>query len=118
MHSVVPDICNTNGCLISVTLQWLKYSTSHNSATHYTKKGHTHSKNDRNPFLSFIIHNDWLQNYYWFAVKSVTPHFVVVVSNLLPIYFHIGSGMPYMCIFVEELGMTDTCLWLELEHKQ
>ena len=60
--------------------------------------------------------------------KRMTPNFVVVVSGLLPISGHIGWGMPYQCIFVEEavilLGaITDkfgvnTCLWSELEHKQ
>ena len=32
----------------------------------------------------------------------MTPNFVVVVSVLLPISGHIGWGMPYQCIFVEE----------------
>ena len=54
----------------------------------------------------------------------MTPNFVVVVS----VCCHIGSGMPYTCIFVEDtvalLGaMADkmgvkTCLWSELEHMQ
>ena len=58
----------------------------------------------------------------------MTPNFVVVVSVLLPISCHIGSGMPYTYIFVEDtvalLGaMADkmgvkTCLWSELEHMQ
>ena len=44
----------------------------------------------------------------------MTPNFVVVVSVLLPICCHIGWGMPYLCIFVEEgvalLGaITDGC---------
>ena len=33
----------------------------------------------------------------------MTSNFVVVVSVLLPIYCHIGWGMPYMCIFDEEV---------------
>ena len=37
------------------------------------------------------------------SVKSMTPNFVVVVSVLLPICCHIGWGMPYLCIFVEEV---------------
>ena len=42
----------------------------------------------------------------------MAPNFVVVVSVLLPICCHIDSGMPYMCIFVEEVvpllgAMTD-----------
>ena len=37
------------------------------------------------------------------SVKSMTPYFVVVVGVVLPIYCHIGSGMPYLCIFVEEV---------------
>ena len=58
----------------------------------------------------------------------MTPNFVVVVSVLLPISGHIGWGIPYQCIFVEEfvtlLGAiaeemgVNTCLWSELEHKQ
>ena len=58
----------------------------------------------------------------------MTPNFVVVVSVLLPICCHIGSCMPYLCIFGEEVitllgAMTDE--WArplvcgrELEHKQ
>ena len=37
MHVIVPDICNENGCLILVTLQWFKYRTNPNSATPYTE---------------------------------------------------------------------------------
>ena len=33
----------------------------------------------------------------------MTPNFVVVVSVLLPVSDHIGWGMPYLCIFVEEV---------------
>ena len=33
----------------------------------------------------------------------MTSNFVVVVNVLLPICCHIGSGMPYLCIFVEEI---------------
>ena len=42
--------------------------------------------NQRNPFLSFVFHNDWLQNHCWLSVRSMTPNFVVVVSVLLPIW--------------------------------
>ena len=35
----------------------------------------------------------------------MTPNFVVVVSVLLPICCHIGSGMPYLYIFVGEVVM-------------
>ena len=35
----------------------------------------------------------------------MTPNFVAVVSVLLPICCHNGLGMPYLCIFVEEVGM-------------
>ena len=58
----------------------------------------------------------------------MTPNVAAVVSVLLPICCHIGSGMSYLCIFVEEtvplLGpMADqwelkTRLWSELDHKQ
>ena len=58
----------------------------------------------------------------------MTPNFVVVVSVLLPICCHIGSGMPYLYIFVGEVVMllgaisekmgVKTCLWSVLEHKQ
>ena len=42
----------------------------------------------------------------------MTPNFVVVVSVLLPICCYIGSCMPYLYIFVEEVvpllgAMTD-----------
>ena len=33
----------------------------------------------------------------------MTPYFVVFVSVLLPICCHIGLGMPYLNIFVEEV---------------
>ena len=33
----------------------------------------------------------------------MTPNFVITVSVLLPICRHIGSGMLYLCIFVEEV---------------
>ena len=32
----------------------------------------------------------------------MTTNFVVFISVLPPIYCHIGWGMPYLCIFVEE----------------
>ena len=71
----------------------------------------------------------WLaQNHCLLSLKSMAPNFVVVFSVLLPICCHIGSGMPYLWIFVEEtvrlLGpMADkwgvkSRLWSELEHKQ
>ena len=53
----------------------------------------------------------------------MTPYYVVVVGVVLPMYCHIGSSMPYLYIFVEEvvafLGtMTDK--WIsfgrELKH--
>ena len=33
----------------------------------------------------------------------MTPNFVAAVSVLLPICGHICQGMPYLCIFVEEV---------------
>ena len=47
--------------------------------------------------------------------KSMTPNFVVIVNVLLPICCHIGSGMPYLHIFAEEIdallgAMTDKCV--------
>ena len=115
MHFIVPDIWNQKGCFISVMLQWFKYSTNPNGATLYTEKSHTF-KNDWNPFLSFVFHNDWLQNHPWLSLKSMTPNFEAVVSVLLPICGQICQGMPYMCIFVEEvihfLGtMTEKWVW-------
>ena len=41
MHFTVPDICNQNGCLISVTLQKFKYRTNPNGSTLYTKTSQT-----------------------------------------------------------------------------
>ena len=35
--------------------------------------------------------------------KGMAPNFVVLVSVLLPICCHNGWGMPYLCIFVEEV---------------
>ena len=53
--------------------------------------------------LSFVFHNGWLQNHCWLSAKGMTPNFVVFVSVLLPICCHIGWGMPYLCISVEEV---------------
>ena len=41
MHFIVPDICNQNGCLISVTLQRFKYRSNPNGATLYTETPET-----------------------------------------------------------------------------
>ena len=68
-------------------------------------KSHKHAKLIENHFLSFVFLNDWLQNHCWLSVRSMTPNFVAVVSVLLPICFQIGLGMPYMCIFFEEVVM-------------
>ena len=65
----------------------------------------TNIKNDWTPFLSFVFHNDWLQNHCWRLVRSMTPTFVVVVSVLLPSCYHIGWDMPYLYIFVEEVTL-------------
>ena len=35
-------------------------------------------------------------------IAGMTPNFLVFISVLLPICCHIGWGMPYLCIFVEE----------------
>ena len=43
MQFIVEDICNQNGCLILVALQWLKYSTNPNGSTLYTES-HKRSK--------------------------------------------------------------------------
>ena len=78
------------------------YSTYPNGATHHTEKSQTF-KNDCNPFLLFVFHNNWLQNHCWLSLKSIAPNFVVVISVLQPICSHIGLGMPYLCIFVKEV---------------
>ena len=111
MHFIVPDICNQYGCLILVTLQWFKYSTNPNGSTLYTEKSQTF-KNDWNWFLKFVFHNDWLQNHRWFSLQKMTLNFEVVFSVLLQIWSQIYRGMPYLCIFVEEVvqlfgAMTD-----------
>ena len=62
-------------------------------------KSHKHSKMIETPFLSYVLHNGWLQNHRWFSAKGLTPNFVVLVSVLLPICW----GMPYLCIFGEEV---------------
>ena len=66
-------------------------------------KSHKLSKMIETHFLSFVFNNDWLQNHCWLSVKSMTLNFVVVVSVLLPICCPIGWGMPYLCIFDEEV---------------
>ena len=57
----------------------------------------------------------------------MAPNLEAVVSVLLQIYGQICRGMPYPCIFVEEvvplLGEMSNigvnfCLWSKLEHKQ
>ena len=78
------------------------YSTYPNGATLHTLKSQTFN-NDCNPFLSFVFHNNWLQNHCWLSPKSIATNFVVAVSVLQTICCHIGSGMPYLCIFVEEV---------------
>ena len=62
--------------------------------------------------LSFVFHNDWLQNHRWFSLKKMAPNFEAVVSVLLQICGQICWGMPYQCIFIEEVvpllgAMTD-----------
>ena len=64
-----------------------------------------HSKMIETHFLSFVFHNGWLQNQCFLSAKGMTPNFVVFVSVLLPICCHIGWGMPYLCIFGEEVVM-------------
>ena len=58
-------------------------------------------KHDLNPFLSFVFHNDRLQNHRWLSVKSMTSNFVVVVSALLPI-FVILAGVCHICAFLSK----------------
>ena len=65
-------------------------------------KSHKHSKMIET-HLSFVFHNGWIQNYCLLSAKGVTPDFVVFVSVLLPICCHIDWGMPYLCIFNEEV---------------
>ena len=58
----------------------------------------------------------------------MTPNLVTIVNVLLLICCHIGSGMPNLRIFVEDIvtlsgAMTGklgekTCLWSKLESKQ
>ena len=84
-------------------LHRFKYSTCPNGASLYIEKSQAF-KNDWNPFLSFVFHNGWLQNHCWLSAKGMVPNFVVFVSALLPICCHIGWGMPYLCIFVEEVA--------------
>ena len=82
----------------------IKVQSCPNGTTLYTEKSPAF-KNDWNPFSSFVFHNDWLQNLCWLSSKGMAPNFVVVVCVLLPICCHIGWGMPYLCIFVEEVVM-------------
>ena len=50
-----------------------------------------------------ILHIDWLQNHHWFSLYNMTPNFEAVVSVLLQTCGQICRGMPYPCIFVEEV---------------
>ena len=102
MHFIVPDICNQNEYFILVTLQWFKYSTNPNVSTLYTWKVNN-VQIDWNPFLSFVFHNDRLQNHRWFSLPKMAPNFEVVVSVLLQICGRICKGMPYPCNFAEEV---------------
>ena len=72
-------------------------------------KSHKHSEMIETHFS--VFHNGWLQNHCWLLVKSMATNFAVVVSVLLPICCHIGWGMPYLCIFVEEV-VTLLCVQL------
>ena len=65
-------------------------------------KSHKRSKMIETHFLSFVFHNDWLQNHCWFSIQKMAPYFEAVVSVFLQICGHICRGMPYPCIFVEE----------------
>ena len=47
----------------------------------------------------------------------MTPNVVVVGNVSMPICCHIGSGMPYLHISVQEI-VVKTILWSELEKKQ
>ena len=54
-------------------------------------------------WITLVFHiTHRLQNHCWLSVKSMTPNFVAV-SVLLPICCHIGSGMPYLCIFIGDI---------------
>ena len=66
-------------------------------------KSHKHSKMIKKTFLSFVFHNGWLQKNCWLSVKHMTPNFVAVVSALLPICCHIGWGMTYLFVIVEDV---------------
>ena len=66
-------------------------------------KNHKHLTVIETLFLSFVFHNDRLQNHCWHSVKSMAPNCVVFVSSLFPICCHIGWGMPCLCIFVDEI---------------
>ena len=46
----------------------------------------------------------------------MTPNVVVVGNVSMPICCHIGSGMPYLHICVQEI-VVKTILWSELEKK-
>ena len=54
-------------------------------------------------FLSFVFHKDLLQKHCWLSFKCLTPNFVAVVNIVLPICCHIGSVMPNLRIFVEDI---------------
>ena len=70
-------------------------------------KSHKHSKMIETLFyrLYSIMAGSKIINHCWLSAKGMTTNFVVFVSVLLPICGHIGWGMPYQCIFVENLTL-------------
>ena len=63
------------------------------------------------------FHNGLLQNHCLLSAKGMKSNFVVVVSDLPPIYCHIGWGMPSMCIFMKKLSRYTLQLLInECEH--
>ena len=60
--------------------------------TFYNEKAQSF-KNDLNPFLSFVLHNDRLQDHCWLSVKIMTRNFVVIVKVLVPSYCHMAHAI-------------------------
>ena len=64
-------------------LQWFKYSANSNGSTLYTEKSQTF-KNDWNPLLSFVFHNDLVFPTAWKKGKVLTRKGALLMREIHP----------------------------------
>ena len=87
----------------------IEYSTCPNGVTLYTEKSQTMNEKKKIETHSIVLFLYSIMTGSKINVGSQSKvrylNFVVVVSVLLPICCHIGWGMPFLCIFVEEIVM-------------